>query len=145
MEELLEMRQLMEAGRYPEALTLLGELEEMARDDKVTKVESFLSVLLLHLIKQAAEQRTTHSWEVSIKNALDAILLSNKRRKAGGYYLDAADLREAMEEIYPTALRRATLEAFEGKLNEQELSDKVNQEALFQQASSLLAQRFDWV
>ena len=37
MEELYELRNYLEAGQYKEALTLLDELEEMGRDDKINK------------------------------------------------------------------------------------------------------------
>lgn len=52
MEELLELRSYIEQGRYADALVLIGEMEEMSRDEKINKIESFLQILLLHLIKQ---------------------------------------------------------------------------------------------
>jgi hypothetical protein len=73
MEELYEIRSCIEQGRYAEALNLLGEVEEMSKDDKISKIESYLEILLLHLIKQQAEKRTTRSWDVSIQNAIDRI------------------------------------------------------------------------
>jgi hypothetical protein len=66
MEELLELRSYIEQQRYPEALNLIAELEEMSREDKINKIRSFAVILLLHLIKQEAEKRTTRSWDVSI-------------------------------------------------------------------------------
>jgi pentatricopeptide repeat protein len=41
MEELFELKHYMEQGRYAEALTLIGEMEEMSRDDKMNKIESY--------------------------------------------------------------------------------------------------------
>src|SRR5262249_30147781 len=67
MEELYELRAYIESGQYKEALLLLDEMEEMSRDDKINRISSFMEVLLVHLIKQAAEQRTTRSWDVSIR------------------------------------------------------------------------------
>ncbi len=124
MEELLELRQHIEQGHYPEALNLIGELEEMSREDKLNKIGSFIEILLLHLIKQLAEQRTTRSWDISIKNALDNIEDVNKRRKAGGYYLSPSELAETIEAHYIRALRRASLEAFEGIFEEATLEQK---------------------
>jgi hypothetical protein len=124
MEELIELRAHIEQGRYAEALILIGEMEEMSRDDKINKIESFLSILLLHLIKQQAEQRTARSWEVSIQNAIDGVRRVNKRRKAGGYYLGPDELKESIEEIFPTALRQASLEAFEGRYDDAELATR---------------------
>jgi hypothetical protein len=45
MDELLQLRDHIEHGRYAEALTLIGEMEEMSRDDKIQKIESYLQVL----------------------------------------------------------------------------------------------------
>ena len=42
---------------YAEALNLRGEIEEMSKDDKISKIGSYLGILLLHLIKQPAEKR----------------------------------------------------------------------------------------
>ena len=85
MEELYELRGYVEQGKYSEALNLIGEMEEMSRDDKINKIESFFEILLLHLIKSQAENRSTRSWEVSIRNSVRSIIRSNRRRKAGGF------------------------------------------------------------
>jgi len=122
MDELLQLREHIERGRYADALVLIGEMEEMSRDDKIQKIESFLQVLLVHLMKQKAERRSTRSWEVSIRNAIDAIERVNKRRRSGGYYLDETDIAESVDEILASALRQASLEAFEGRHDENELA-----------------------
>jgi len=59
MEELQELRHYIEERRYADALALVDELEEMSRDDKVNRIDSFAQILLLQLIKQGAEKRTT--------------------------------------------------------------------------------------
>jgi hypothetical protein len=68
------------------------------------------------------EGRTTRSWDVSIHNAADAIRRVNKRRRAGGWYLSDTELAEAVDEILPSALRQASLEAFEGRYDDAELA-----------------------
>jgi hypothetical protein len=138
MEELYELRSYIEQGRYPEALVLLGEMEEMSYSDKVNKIESFLAILLSYLIKQHAEQRTTRSWEVSIQNAVDSVVRSNKRRKAGGYYLDANELQDAVDEIFANALRLASMEAFEGRYDPPELADMIDEGKIKEQALRLI-------
>lgn len=40
MEELNDLRVLIEKNDYVDALTLLGEMEEMSRDDKINKIFS---------------------------------------------------------------------------------------------------------
>jgi hypothetical protein len=134
MDELLELRAHIEQARYAEALALIGEMEEMSRDDKINKIEGFLHILLVHLIKQYAEQRSTRSWEVSIKNAIDGVIRVNKRRKAGGYYLTHEELRESIEEIYPASLRQASLEAFEGHYDDSELAAKIDEHKIKEEA-----------
>lgn len=59
MEELLELKNLLISGNIAEALLLVEEMTEMSKDDKLNKIISFGIILLLHLIKQQAEKRTT--------------------------------------------------------------------------------------
>jgi hypothetical protein len=138
MEELYELRSYIEQGKYPEALVLLGEMEEMSREDKANKITSFLEILLLHVIKQHAEKRTTRSWDVSIRNAVREINRSNRRRKAGGYYLSQAELKEAIVEAYENALDLASLEAFEGIYRLSELAEMVDEDQIKAEALHLI-------
>ena len=139
MEELFELRRYVEQQRYVEALALIAEMEEMSRDDKINKLYSYAEILLLHLIKQEAEKRTTRSWELSIRNAVRQMVRVNKRQKAGGTYLVASELREIIADAYQPALERAALEVFEGRYDEQELEQQVNRERIEQKALELIA------
>ena len=134
MEELYELRAHIESGHYKEALLLLDEMEEMSRDDKINRISSFMEVLLVHLIKQAAEQRTTRSWDVSIRNALRQIVRINKRRKAGGWYLTDEELSVALEEAYESALDSASLEVYEGRYTAEEIHTPVDRAEIIQLA-----------
>ncbi len=138
MEELFELKRYVEQQDYVNALTLIGEMEEMSRDDKINKTESFLEILMLHLIKQHAEQRSTRSWEISIRNAVRAIHRTNKRRKSGGYYLTEEDLKTSIDEIYPAALDSASLETFEGRYDGPELAEKVDAKQIRKEAFQLI-------
>lgn len=51
---------------------------------KSNKIGSCMRVLLIHLIKQTAEQRSTRSWDAAIHAALRQIARTHKRRKSGG-------------------------------------------------------------
>ena len=64
MEELLTLRELLIKGDMSGALAIVDELEEMSRDDKINNIRSYAVVLLMHLIKQQAENRTTRSWDL---------------------------------------------------------------------------------
>lgn len=140
MEELLELREHIQAKRYHAALCLVDELEEMSREDKVNKVYSFSIILLLHLIKQKAENRTTRSWELSIRNASRQIARTNKRRKSGGYYLTEEGLLETLSDAYQSALESAAIEALEGRYDYQRLGAMVDRGQIEQQALALIVQ-----
>ena len=138
MEELLELRELVVAGNLDAALSLIDELEEMSKEDKINKIYSYCVVLLVHLIKQQAEKRTIHSWDVSIRNSIDAMNRINKRRKAGGFYLNKKDLEEILTEAYVRALDNAALEAFGGIYDGLTLSNMVEQELILKKALDLI-------
>lgn len=134
MEELLELRRYIEQQRYAEALDLIAEMEEMSREDKINKIYSFAEILLLHLIKQEAEKRTTRSWDLTIRNVVRQIARINARRKSGGMYVDDAELRAIIAEVYQPALERASLETYEGRYDDQELGQQVERTIIEQKA-----------
>ncbi|CAN2041454.1 DUF29 [Candidatus Magnetomoraceae bacterium gMMP-15] len=138
MEELFELRDHIEHERYTDALTLLGEMEEMSKDDKINKIISFIEILLIHIIKQHAEKRSTRSWEVSIYNSLRQIKRTNKRRKAGGYYLKKHEFQEAIDDAWYSSLARASLEAFEGRFDFHELAEKIDEKKIKQEAIEMI-------
>ena len=140
MEELWELRRYVQTGDVDAALALLDEMEDMSRDDKITRIRSYMKVLLTHLIKQAVEQRRTRSWEVSMRNALDEIITHNRRRKSGGWYLSSEDLAEALWEAYDPALDWAALEAFGGAYTAEHLRTLHDAEALCQEALQMIEQ-----
>jgi len=138
MEELLELREFVVAGNLDAAISLIDELEEMSKEDKINKIYSYCVVLLVHLIKQQAEKRTTHSWDVSIRNSTDAINRTNKRRKAGGFYMNKKELEETLTEAYSRALDNAALEAFGGIYDGLTLSNLIESELILKDALALI-------
>ncbi|MBA3789600.1 DUF29 family protein [Patescibacteria group bacterium] len=141
MEELITLKQLLHQGKVTEALELVEELEEMSKSDKVNKIFSYGIILLLHLIKQAAENRTTKSWETSIFNAVKQIQRTNQRYKAQGTYLTKEELVETFQDAYESALRRAALEAFEGRYEAEELGEMVEQAQILETAMCLITSK----
>ena len=137
MEELLELREMVLAGNLDSALALIDELEEMSEEDKINKIYSYCIVLLVHIIKQQAENRTTHSWDVSIRNAVAGIERTNKRRKSGGYYLKNTELAKLLQDAFNQALDNASLEAFGGVYSGNELGTMVDQSSVLKIANSL--------
>ncbi|MEH2191721.1 MAG: DUF29 family protein [Nostoc sp.] len=138
MEELLTLKGLLVKGDVQGALLIVEELEEMSRNDIIKTIRSYAVILLLHLIKQQAEKRTTRSWEVSIRNSIREIQRENKRRKAGGYYLTSEELLEILAEAYLNAIDEATLEVAEGRYEPEELEKLVNQEEIINRALGLI-------
>jgi hypothetical protein len=138
MEELLELKSLLIAGNIPDALLLVEEMTEMSKDDKLNKIFSFSIIVLLHLIKQQAEKRSTRSGEISISNSVRQIQRSNKRRKTGGDYLTTEELKETLDDAYCSALRQAALEAFEGIYKTEEIEAMIDKNEIINQALELI-------
>ncbi|MEQ9369997.1 MAG: DUF29 family protein [Coleofasciculus chthonoplastes F3-SA18-01] len=141
MEELITLKEFIQQGKIPEALELVEELEEMSKSDKLNKIFSYGIILLLHLIKKAAENRTTKSWQVSIFNSVKQIQRTNQRHKAKGTYLTEDELRETLQDAYESALRNAALEAFEGIYEAEEIGAMVNREEIIEMAMDLILER----
>jgi hypothetical protein len=134
MEELRTLREYIQKGHYEDALLLIDDLEEMSREDKLNKIYSYAVLLIIHLIKRQAEQRTTRSWEVSIYEAANQIKRINKRHKAGGFHARREELHNIMEEAFDLALKRASLEAFEGQYIERDLAARIIKSAILDEA-----------
>ena len=66
MEEILELKELIKSHDYNGALKIVEELEEMSRGDIVRVIKSHATILLIHLIKQKVESKTTNFWDISI-------------------------------------------------------------------------------
>ncbi|MDB9337866.1 MULTISPECIES: DUF29 family protein [Cyanophyceae] len=138
MEELLELKGLLLQGDISGALAIVEDLEEMSRDDKINNICSYAKILLLHLIKQQAENRTTRSWDVSIRNSALEIQRKNKRRKAGGYYLQPPELRLCLEDSYEQALNAASLEVAEGIYDIETLEKMVDRQEIIELGLALI-------
>jgi hypothetical protein len=109
MEELLELKALLLKGDIKGSLAIVEDLEDMSKNGIISTIRSYAVILLLHLIKQQAENRTTRSWDVSIRNSVREIQRQNKRRKAAGYYLSDEELTDTLNDAYLNALDTASL------------------------------------
>lgn len=72
-QELLDLRNSILEGRYADALAIIDELEGISRQAILRNVELFLVRLLIHLIKNQVEQRSTNSWAASITDSVRQI------------------------------------------------------------------------
>ena len=138
MEELLELKELLLKGDIQGSLAIVEELEDMSKSEIINNIISYAVILLVHLIKQQVENRTTRSWEVSIQNSVLKIQGLNKRRKAKGVYLPPEELRLALEEAYSQAINEASLEVEEGRYEAAELEQRVNKEEILTRALGLI-------
>ena len=138
MEEILELKNLLLKGDLTGSLAIVEELEEMGRKDIIKTIRSYAVILLLHLIKQEAENRTTRSWDVSIRNSILEIQEENQRPKSAGYYLNQEELQEILEKAYRQALNKACLEVKEGFYDVKELAKLVNQQEILEKAMNLI-------
>ena len=138
MEELLELKNLIQTGDHIGALDLVEELLEMSKKDIINNIYSFAVILLLHLIKRRVEQRTTRSWDVSIKNTVLRIQFLNRRHKKRSQYLDANELAEVLEDAWQEAVNQASREVFEGILEPKDIAARVHRDTLVSEALTLL-------
>ncbi len=136
MEEILELKQSLLSGNIDKALCIAEELEEVGRKSIIENLESFLVVLLIHLIKNQVEQRLTSSWKKSILNSLVAIQKKNKLGKKA-HYIYQDEWLEYIESNYPSALLNSSYEILEG-IDYQELKMLVDREKLFNITTSLV-------
>ena len=138
MEEILELRKSIQEGRYSDALHIIDELEEMAKEDKTDKIFSYMQILLIHLIKQHAEERTSRSWDNSIYHSLQQIKRVNKRRKAGGDYMKPDEIFEDLHNAFDLAIRDAAEEAFGGIYSSEQLLTKIDKNKILAEAMNLI-------
>ena len=136
MEELLELKNCLINRQYNRAFAIVEELEAMGRQDKINNLESFLVILLIHLIKIQVEKRVTRSWKNSVINSLLAIQKRNRLGKKS-YYIKPQNWDEHIEECQFEAILNAAKEIFEGT-DYQELENLVSSSQLMTSANELL-------
>lgn len=141
MEEILELKDCLLNQKYDRAFAIVEDLEAMGRQDKINNLESFLVILLIHLIKIQVEGRVTRSWKNSICNSLLAIQKRNRLGKKSHYIKDG-NWNEYISACQFEAVLGAAKEIFEG-MDYQELEKLVDFEQLMTVAHELLALTYD--
>jgi len=137
MEELAQLRQLLVAGNTIDAIALIDELEEMSKKAIIRNIESYLVLLLAHLIKHQAEQRMTNSWLASIVNAVVGIKKLNLRDKKS-YYIKEEDWDIYLEEAIELASLEAAKEAFGGIYFVEQLAARFDRDLVMKTGLQLL-------
>jgi len=139
MEELIALRELLQKGNVSNALLMIDEMEEMSKKDILNKIRSYGIILLLDLIKQKAENRTTRSWDVSIRNSVLEIQDLNARPYSKGNYLNDQELRESLESGFRQAINQASLEVNEGQYDARELQEMVDKQEICDRAMTAIS------
>jgi hypothetical protein len=137
MEEILELKKCLLNHEYDRAHAIVEELEAMGRQDKINNLESFLVILLIHLIKIQVEKRVTRSWRNFISNSLLAIQKRNKLGKKS-HYIKPNEWEEHILICQFEAILAAAKEVFEG-IDYQELERLVDLNKLLIVSNELLA------
>lgn len=138
MEELAKLRELLLHGEIENALLLVEDLEEMGKKGLTSNIPSYAKVLLLHLIKQQLEQRSTKSCDASIRNAITEIKYLNQRTKSRGSYLNNEELRCAILDAWDSAVTYASVEAASGSYSIRQIEHMVNKSKIIEKAYQLL-------
>ncbi len=137
MEEILELKDCLLNQQYDRAFAIVEDLEAMGRQDKINNLESFLVILLIHLIKIQVEKRITRSWKNSLSNSLLAIQKRNRLGKKS-YYIKQGEWDEHILNCQLEAVLGAAKEVFEG-IDYRELEKLVDLDKLIIVANELLA------
>jgi hypothetical protein len=97
-QELSELRNSILEGRYADALVIVDELEGMSKQAILRNLQSYLNILLIHLIKNQLEQRLTGSWVNSIRNSIKEIRKLNIKDNKTSYYINKDEWETFIEE-----------------------------------------------
>ncbi|HSF73315.1 MAG TPA: DUF29 family protein [Microcoleus sp.] len=139
VQELIDLKNCILAGRNEEALAIVDELEGMSKQATLRNIGSFLLILLIHLIKNQVEQRLTNSWAASIANSVRGIKKLNLKDNKTSYYINASEWEPFLEDELEAAIREASREVLEGKLSRAQLNQRVDREQIFAIATGLLS------
>ncbi|MBD2280621.1 DUF29 family protein [Aphanizomenon flos-aquae] len=137
-QELIDLRNSIVEQRYTDALAIVDELEGMSKQAILRNIESFLVRLMIHLIKNQVEQRLTNSWAASIESSILEIKKLNLKENKKSYYLNIDEWVEILEDSIESAIRPASLEIMNGKLQRQQISEMLNKPRLILTATELI-------
>ncbi|MDD1428721.1 DUF29 domain-containing protein [Dolichospermum sp. ST_sed3] len=137
-QELIDLRNSIVEQRYTDALAIVDELEGMSKQAILRNIESFLVRLIIHLIKNQVEQRLTNSWAASIESSILEIKKLNLKENKKSYYLNIDEWVEILEDSIESAIRPASLEIMNGKLQRQQISQMLNKPQLILTATELI-------
>ena len=138
-QELIDLRISILEGRYTDALVIVDELDGMSKQAILRQIQSFLNVLLIHLIKNQVEQRLTGSWVNSIRNSIREIKKANIKDNKTSYYLNSEEWQSLIEEeVIEDAIAEAAEEVLNGAYSQFQLAEMIDRNVIIQNAVRLL-------
>lgn len=138
-QELIDLRTSILEGRYTDALAIVDELDGMSKQAILRQIQSYLNVLLIHLIKNQVEQRLTGSWVNSIRNAIREIKKANIKDNKTSYYINADEWENFLEEeVIEDAIAEAAEEVLNGVYTQFKLAEMMDRNLIIQTAVRLL-------
>ncbi|MDY6805925.1 MAG: DUF29 family protein [Cyanobacteriota bacterium] len=137
-QELIDLRTCIMEGRTSDALIIIDELDGMSKKDIIIKIESYLTVMLIHLIKNQVERRLTNSWAASIRAAILKIQRLNLKPNKTSYYFNADEWEEMLEDSIEFAIGQASVEVENGAYTPFQLAEMVDRIAIKATARSFL-------
>jgi hypothetical protein len=129
MREILNLKQELLEGNFPEALRLTTELETMARQDKINALENFLALMISRLI---AIQVIDDIYRSSINDIRKSLIeIQQRNRLRDSFYIEANLWETHYENVVPYAILIAveTTELIEGA-NIEQLKETIDYELL---------------
>ncbi|TAE60152.1 MAG: DUF29 family protein [Nostocales cyanobacterium] len=139
-QELIDLRNSILQGNYTAALAIVDELEGMSKQANIRQIQSFLKILLIHLIKNHIEKRLTNSWMSSIRNSIREIQKINLKENKKSYYINQDEWGNLIEEeVIEDAIADASLEIMNGKYTRSQLSNIINREEIINTAITFLS------
>jgi len=138
-QELIDLRASILEGRYADALAIVDELEGMSKQAILRNIESFISRILIYLIKNQVEQRLTNSWAASIRDSVREIQKLNLKDNKTSYYINADEWEQVIEDELEASIRTASVEVVNGAYTPSQLSEMVNRSQIILNTQGLLA------
>ena len=138
-QELIDLRNSILQGNYPDALAIIDELEGISKQAILRNIESYLKILLIHLIKNQIEQRLTNSWMASIRNSIREIQKINLKENKKSYYVNHDEWENLIEEeVIEDAIADASIEIMNGKYTRSQLSKILDRKPIMSTAITFL-------
>lgn len=138
-QELIDLRTSILEGRYTDALAIVDELDGMSKQAIIRQIQSFLNILVIHLIKNQVEQRLTGSWASSIRNSIREIKKANIKDNKTSYYINSDEWESFIEEeVIEDAIAEAAEEVLNGVYSQFQLAEMMDRNLIIQTAVRLL-------